>query len=153
MLFVKLGMTTTGNPTIERRIMICFQFDIKGSISLDFQDSFTNVRISYLHELDIMVYKSRVFFIWRSVMESNMINNNGAAPSEHLHIIVLGRSRTVVEEFIQETMQYCMAQDRGQTVIYTQDVSYGTGWTRSISRPQRTLESVILDTSILLFVV
>jgi len=96
--------------------------------------------------LHILMYKGRLFFLWRSIIEGSSANNFTSL--EYLNIYILGRNRTIIEEFIGEAMEYCIAQDRGQTIIYTQDTTYGTGWARSISRPQRSLESVILDTNI-----
>lgn len=55
-----------------------------------------------------------------------------------------GTDTTILKEFIQECMEFCLDKDKNKVIIYELH-RWWNGWTKVQKKTPRSLESVILD--------
>lgn len=93
----------------------------------------------------ILSYQGKLVWANRTQTNTHMDQTNQFKPTEVMQLWTWGRSKKALQKLLEEAMQHCLKQDMGKTVIYTIDNYGGTGWQRSVSKPARSIESVILD--------
>ncbi|ELR12161.1 ATPase, AAA domain containing protein [Acanthamoeba castellanii str. Neff] len=78
---------------------------------------------------------------------TNMNGQTQVEPGGVLVLSTLGRSLEPIDSLVKSAMEASRSNDQGCTVIYNVDASFG-GWKRAITKPERSVESVILDSDV-----
>jgi chaperone BCS1 len=90
-------------------------------------------------------FKNRLLWLSKeqAQRQAGQASSGPGLPSEVIKIASFGRSRSVLEDLIQEAQRKFVEKEKGRTVIYASD-GYGN-WRRTRSRPVRPLDTIVLD--------
>lgn len=104
-----------------------------------------DVQFSPGEGMTLIWFKARLFVLTRS-SESNLaaVFRGGNLHSEKLTLYTLGNGKSAVQTLFESAMEYSRQKDKEKTVVFILDDNSGSGWMRALSKPKRSIDSVIL---------